>query len=815
MKRGHQRAVAWRQAAPVLGALGVVIVLLVGVLSRIEVHTDMLAFLPAGETTAARLVLREAREGSATGLILIGIDGAPVAELARISRAVAGGLTRSGLFAVVAGGQAAISEQDEALLFAHRYLLSPTTSEAAFTVPALHADLERLLGQLRSSAAPLAVRYGLPDPPGAFLAAMGSWIGASRIRTIDGAWFAPGRDRVLLLARTRAGGMDVSGQEAASAAIERAFATANPGRARLLEAGPAVFARDAARAMRTDVHRIAIVSTLLVILLLWWRFRSPLVIAAIAVPVVSSIAVAALVVQIVFGAVHGVALGFGVTMLGVSVDYPVLMIGHRKSGETAAATRARIGPAFILAVVTATLGLTAMVFSGFPGLSQLGVFSAIGLITAAMVTWFVLPPLVVAANLAPVAAGSAAWLGRIESLRRWRLVGLLPVVLAAGWLAARGGPAWEDDLESLSPVPAASRALDAELRGELGAPDVGQLVVVQGKDDQAVLRRQEALIPLLDHLKAEGLIDGADLAARLLPSATTQEARRAALPDPDVLAERLDVATDGLPFRPTAFGAFVAAVRASRSMAPLLPADLSGTPFGARLTPLLFARDAAWQGPIALQGVRNPARLAVALAAGGVLTDGVATHGEADPGLVGSPAAARNAAIYVDMRAELSHILSGYTARAWRWLGWSGVLVLAALALGLHAPARVLRVLGSVVAAMLVTVAVLTLLGTRLSLIHLVALQLVAGVGLDYALFFARRQLDAEERARTLRTLVTCNAMTLLTFGMLAACQTPLLRDIGMTVACGAVSAMGFAFLFAGERPATGVPRTGSNERFG
>jgi predicted exporter len=800
MNLGRHGVSAWRRAAPVLGALGIAILLLLAVLSRIEVRTDMLAFLPAGETPASRLVLREARESSATGLILIGIEGAPVAELARISRSVAEGLTRSGLFAVVAGGQAVISEQDEAMLFAHRYLLSPATSAVAFTVPALHADLQRVLGQLRSSAAPLAVRYGLPDPPGAFLAAMGSWIGSSHVRTIDGAWFAADRDRALLLARTHAGGMDVPGQEAASAAIEQAFSAAHPGGARLLEAGPAVFARDAAHAMRSDVHRIAIVSSLLVILLLWWRFRSPLVIAAIAVPVVSSIAVAALAVQLLFGTVHGVALGFGITMLGVSVDYPVLMIGHRKSGEAAAATRARIGPAFILAVITATLGLTAMVFSGFPGLSQLGVFSAVGLATAAIVTWFVLPRLVVAANLAPVAAGSAAWLGRVEAFRRWRLLGLLPVVLAGVWLTARGGPVWEDDLENLSPVPAASRALDAALRADLGAPDISQLVVVQGADAQAVLRRQEALIPLLDHLKADGLIAGAELAARLLPSAATQEARRAALPDPDVLSARLDAARAGLPFRPEAFDPFVASVRASQSMAPLVPADLSGTPFGARLAPLLFARDGAWQGPIALQGVRNPARLAAALAAGGVATDA---------------AEARDTAIYVDMRAELGHILSSYTARAWRWLGWSGMLVLAALVLGLRDPARVLRVIGPVAAAMLVTVAILTLLGARLSLIHLVALQLVAGVGLDYALFFARRQLDAEERARTLRTLVTCNAMTLLTFGMLAACQTPLLRDIGMTVACGAVSAMGFAFLFAGERPATGAARTGSNERFG
>jgi predicted exporter len=88
-----------------------------------------------------------------------------------------------------------------------------------------------------------------------------------------------------------------------------------------------------------------------------------------------------------------------------------------------------------------------------------------------------------------------------------------------------------------------------------------------------------------------------------------------------------------------------------------------------------------------------------------------------------------------------------------------------------------------------------------LSLIHVVSLQFVVGVGLDYALFFARRQLDQEERARTLRTLAICNAMTLLTFCMLALCRTPLLRQIGITVAIGSFAALVLAFLFAGARP--------------
>ena len=751
--------------------------LLAAALSVVTVRTDMADFLPQGDTEAARLVMQEARAGSATGLILLGIEGAPVADLARISVALATSLRGSGLFSVVAGGPAAMSDTDQADLFARRYLLAP----ASFDTPALRRGLEALLRQLRSSTAPLAIQFGLADPPGAFLALIQTWIGASQVRTLDGAWFAPDTNRALLLARTRAGGMDVPAQEVATAAIEAAFQAANPGPARLLIAGPAVFARDAARAIKGDVHRIAIVSTTLVVLLLWWRFRSPLVIAAIGAPVVFSVAVAAVAVQAIFGAVHGVALGFGATMLGVSVDYPVLMIGHRKRGEPAAATRARIGPAFILAVVTATLGLAAMVLSGFPGLAQLGAFAAVGLATAAASTWWLLPRLVVAANLAPVAAGNPAWLLGVERLRGGRLLGLIPVVTAAGWLLAIGGPAWEGDLANLSPVPAASRALDAELRAALGAPDVGHILILRGQDPEAVLVAQEALAPLLDRLRNEGVIAGAEFAARLLPSTAVQAARIAALPDATTLAARLEKARDGLPFRPDAFQPFLDAVAASRGMAPLRPEDLASSPIAARLDPLLFQRDGVWQGPVVLVGVREPARLAAAFMG-------------------------QSGVVFVDMRTELGGILSGYTARAWRWLGWSGLAVLAILAIGLRDSMRVLLVLGAVGAALLVTVAALTAVGIRLSLIHLVTLQLVAGVGLDYALFFARRQLDAEERARTLRTLLTCNGMTLLTFGLLAACQTPVLRDIGITVATGALLAMAFSFLFAGQAPSEELP---------
>lgn len=760
------------RGVPILAALAAAALVTWLAFSRADLRTDMADFLPAGQTESARFMLRELRSGTAASLVLIGIEGAPPAELARISAAMAAGLEASGLFALVANGKRSLDGPAEQFLFRHRYLLVPQSD--AFSAPALRASFERLLTQLRSSASPLATRIGLADPTGAFLELGRVWAGESQIRLMDGVWFAPDRDRALLVARTLAGGMNIAAQDRAAEAVAAAFAAATPGQARLLAAGPAVFARDAASAIRGDVERLSIFSSLLVAGLLLWRFRSPWALAAVAVPVVLSIALAVLAVQLAFGFVHGIALGFGMTMLGVTIDYPVLLIGHRKLGEAPAGTLARIGPAFRLAVATAAIGLTGMASSGFPGLSQLGLFSVVGVLGAAAATWWLLPRLVAAADLAPVSAGTS--LLRVERLRAGRLWALAPVLAACAYLAAVGGPRRETDLEAMSPVPQASRDLDQQLRAGLGAPDVAQIAIVRDDSVEAVLQRQEALTPALDRLRAEGALAGAEYAARLLPSVATQRARQAALPDADTLYAAVTEARAGLPFRPAAFDALAADVATQRRAAPLIPADLSAPALAARLEPLLFERDGAWFGPVAFQGVRDASRLAAVLAG----AEGVTL---------------------VDMRAEANGIVSGYTGQAWRWLGYGALAVLAALLIGLRDPRAVLRVAGPVAAALLVTVAVLTAFGTRLSLIHIVALQFVAGVGLDYALFFARRQLDEEERARTLRTLATCLGTTLLTFGLLATCRTPLLRDIGVTVAIGVVAVMCFSFLLAGERP--------------
>jgi predicted exporter len=84
-----------------------------------------------------------------------------------------------------------------------------------------------------------------------------------------------------------------------------------------------------------------------------------------------------------------------------------------------------------------------------------------------------------------------------------------------------------------------------------------------------------------------------------------------------------------------------------------------------------------------------------------------------------------------------------------------------------------------------------------LTIIHLVALLLVMGLGLDYALFLSRTE-SAPEQMATRHAVVACALTTSLTFGILAGSSIPVLKFLGLTVATG--SAASFILAYAGSR---------------
>ena len=71
----------------------------------------------------------------------------------------------------------------------------------------------------------------------------------------------------------------------------------------------------------------------------------------------------------------------------------------------------------------------------------------------------------------------------------------------------------------------------------------------------------------------------------------------------------------------------------------------------------------------------------------------------------------------------------------------------------------------------------------------IVSLMLVAGIGVDYALFATQEFPDEEEFRATRRSLMVCGISTIGVFGILATSSIPVLHEIGVTVASGTLVA--------------------------
>lgn len=761
-----------RRIVPLLLALALLAAGFAAASRLVTLRGDIADFLPAPATPEAAFLLDELRAGAATTLLIAGVEGAPAEDLARVSRAMADALAADARFALVANGTPRLAEEEAALLFAHRYALSP--AGIAFTEPALRAALEGVLDGLRSSAEPLFRRFAFSDPTGAFLGLLRGWAEGAAVRTDHGVWMADG-PRALILLQSRAAGLDTEAQGAAAEAVRAAFAAAAPpAGARLLVSGPGVFAAEAAATVRADVKLVSTLSFVLVGAFLFWRYRSPLMLAVVALPLSAGTLAGLLVVAAVFGHVHGAALGFGMTMLGVADDYPILLVTNRAPGESLRDAARRLWPTLRLAVAAAVAGLVPMLGSGFPGLAQLGLFAAVGLVGAALATRYALPALLPQGlSVRPLPERLAHVLLCLPT-RRGLVLGALAAVALA--LLAVGGPRLERDIAALSPVPEPVRLLDGELRAQVGAPDVRLVLTLKAPDAEAALQASERAVAALRTAGIAGMIDHP---ARWLPSAATQRARLAALPEEAALATRLAAARDGLPFRATAFDPFLREVAEARARAPLAPADLAAAPLlAARLAPLLRQEEDGWR----------------ALLLPGEATDAAALRAAAAtvPGLM-----------VVDIKAETEALLAEGIATALRWGGVGGVLVLLLLGAG-RGLAGGLRIGAALAGALLLTFAMLAALGERITVFHLTAALLLAGVGLDYALFMSRSGAEesTDDAARALGSVLTCMITTLLTFGLLALCRTPVLHATGLTVCLGIASAFILACTLAPRRAA-------------
>ena len=728
-------------------------------------RTDVRALLPDAE--AAGRVERASRRLAApferTTLWLIG--GGPAPAAAEAGRALAGRLRASGAFDAVE----ARVERDRVARLAealrpHRHgLLAPADAQRLAAEPG--PFLERRLA-LQFSLAGAGGLSPTADPFGLFQRFLESALrgdSAAGTRTVDGVPVVAADDGhyALVTAEVAGGSFGAGGNPPVLDAWRASLDWAAARDLALHATGAPLFSAHAAASAHDEISLIGGVSLAAIALLLLARFRSLRPLGVALVTIAAGVGGGFAAVVLAFGEVHLVALVFGATVIGVSVDYTFHYLSDSLRPDWTPEDGLRhVLPALRLALATSVVAFLSLALAPFPALRQVAVFTAGGLV-ASWLTVVLLLPLLVRPSPSARAPGSP----RLPVRPRLRV--LAPIV---GALALPGLLLLEptDDIRLLYAAPDRLEADDAVIGRLLERPDGNRFLLVSAGSPQALLRRQEALRPALERLQRRGRIDGHRSMVALVPSRARQREHEALL-QAAVESGRF---ADGL--RRLGFGdaAIAERSRAIRSPGPYLAPDKGVAVAPRRLAALWLGCDSGAAGCAAA----------------------IRVSGAGEGAALAAFAAEREGVRWVDRVAAVNAAMREHR-RLSLWL-LAGALGIVALVLAvLLGPVRGLRAVAVPSLALVASLAVVGYTGALFSVFNLMALLLVLGVGIDYALFYHCARPEARPAAAL--GIGMAALTTVLAFGLLVFSATPVIRAFGTTLLPGLAVAYVLALVTA------------------
>ena len=752
----------------------------VAVVANSRFSADISFFLPTHPTPEQKVLVDQLKEGSVSRLLMLAIGGGDAAARAQVSRAMRERLAGEGGFASVQNGEAGALDNERGFFLRHRYQLSPAVNAERFSEAGLRDAVNETLNALSSPLGMMLRPYLAQDPTGEMMAVLEQLNPGAQPEVRAGVWASRDGERAMMLLETRALGSDIDGQASAIAQVRAAFGAAQAaspkGVALTMQlSGPGYFAVESRESIKAEVSRLLLISTVGIIAVLLWVYRSPRLLALGLLPMLSGALAGVVVVSLVHGTVFGITVGFGSALIGEAVDYAIyFFVQSGRLGLTH--WRQSFWPTIRLGVMTSALGFGALLFSGFPGLAQLGLYALSGVVIAALVTRFVLPTL--AGQVATVPE-PGRWVHRLLGLlghaHRLRAVVLLMAVGVGAYLWTERATLWDADLSALSTVSAEQAAADGRLRTDLAAPDARYLVMASGPDQESALQAAERVGDRLDALVNSGAIGGYDSPARFMPSAPGQRERLSHLRAAAELQTRLQAALVDAPLSASKLGPFLDEVARARTAGPLTRRDLDGTAMALAVDAMLTPGAQGWNVMMPLRPSADGGDMPVAALRAALVGSG---------------------ALFVDLKGEFDALYGGYVSEAVRLsLAGCGLIVLL-LAATLRSPVRLMRVLVTLALTVAVVIAGLHFAGARLHLLHLVGMLLIVAVGSNYALFFDRTAGGEPLDATTLMSLGVATLTTAIGFGTLAVSNVPVLQAIGTTVGPGALLALLLAAVF-------------------
>ena len=641
-----------------------------------------------------------------------------------------------------------------------------TSADAALISAGGEPLQQRLLQALYS---PLAVAVPGADPFGFFANSVQQLRAGAGVAQLDDGLLTVSRDgRVYLLvdAVSSQSVFDDRYQRQAIAAITAAKAKAVATGAEVVGTGTLRFAAQARADGERDVSVIASISTVGVLLLVLLTFRraAPLLLmfAVIGASLLGATALAIL----IYGKLHLLTYVFGTTLIGIAGDYALHYLTLHASSTpgitqwNAKAAMRHLFKPLTVAMLTTFMAYLAIALTPFSAFRQIALFCMLGLLCGYLAVLLLLPSVLIApAKRAPAAL---AWTGALhDRLLAWRQH-RRPVYLLIGALVLMAVPGWwllhaDDDIHLLQKSDPGLLAEQQQIGDILQQNGNSQFFLVRARDEAEWRAREQALVATLQQARQHGALLGWRALSDALPSVAVQQQRIGLLERAFDTSGSLHTALQALEFS----AEDIATLQQQTVTRALLPiSDYLAMPHNQpQRLQWLAPADGGVASIVLLDGVHDLDALATIELAGVSFVDKTASI----------------SALFQSFREQATgYVLLAY-AGTLLWLlwqcGWHGALV---------------RLLPTALASGL-TLAVLGYAGQPFNLFTGIALLLVLGIGIDYALFLAEG--EGHEPASLLAILLS--ALTaVLGFGLLVGASLPAVSGFGLTVLIGVLLAL-------------------------
>ncbi len=746
------------------------------------VRNQIADFVPSTEERELAEIAREVTDSELSRTIVLNVGPGDASEVAAAAGELDGALEGTpGLAWVRSGPSDGIEQAMYELYFARRYGFFAETAAAAerdLTREALDAHASELRAALAGPMSILVRRIAPADPLMSFprLLTRAQDANAGGPEVVDGHFVTSetadpdGRWGVVLLS-TEGSVFSADAQEPVLLAIDAAWARVHASHPalRLEQAGVQRFAVRTERALRADTQRISTLSTIGIVVLFVLLFRGPRFLLLGAIPLAVGTVLATSVCRLVFGSVHGITLAFGSSMLGVGIDFVAHYANHHVLAPegTAEQTMKKLWPGLALGATTTIAGLLGLAWTSFPGMRELALFAGLGVTGSLLATRWLVPPFV------PDEAKPTRlhrWLADVcEGI--WRrtkdrrglavaIAALAALVSVVGLSRAR----FLDDLRALSPADPVLLAQDRMVRSRVAQGEAGRFVIAYGDDDEAALAADDVAYAALVEAREHGELARFRSAHPLLVSAARQREIDAAVRGHAALGPATLDALERAGFVRSMFAPFEASLTGA-APEPLTYALLEATPAADVVRPYRIHAGGRVAYLSFVEGVRDPEALRTRLAR--------------LPNVR-----------YFDQAHFLESAYRLFREHTIE-LVLAGLLVVFGLCFARYRKISLaLAAVGPAVLASATSLAIVSLSGEPLSLMHLIACMLVLSMAEDYAVFLLEVRDEEDAPGLTLVGLLTACATTVLSFGLLALSEHPALRALGLVSSIGVLLSM-------------------------